>query len=97
MPMTDQPSVLDTVIITISEQSGEPVTLESKLADLDLDSLDIMSIMFNLEEELHLTFELQYDAARMSTVQEVADYISERIRTQTQTQVDEAKAAPLGH
>jgi acyl carrier protein len=77
--MTDQPSIIDTVIVVISEQSDQPVTADTTLDSIGLDSLDMVSIMIALEEELHLSFPLEYDPSVMSTVQDVADHILARL------------------
>jgi acyl carrier protein len=72
----DRPPVLDTIIVIVSEQSGAPVTADTKLDSLGLDSLDLLSICQAAEEELHLDFEMDYDPATMITVQDIADYIN---------------------
>jgi acyl carrier protein len=80
------PSVIDTVIVVISEQTNKPATIDSRLIDeLGCDSLDCLSICAALEEELHLPFQLDYDPATMTTVGDVA--------TVVQGMMNKAKAA----
>jgi acyl carrier protein len=74
------PSVIDAVIVVISEQTNKPATIDSRLIDeLGCDSLDCVSICSALEEELSLPFELDYDSATMTTVGDVANVVQDRL------------------
>lgn len=75
---TPTPSILDAIIIAVSEQSSLPVTEDSRLDDLGLDSLDMVSICLAIEEELHLPFGLDYDPVMMITVRDISNHIAER-------------------
>ena len=71
-------STSEKLIPMVAEQLGveeERVTLKAKFVDdLDADSLDVVELVMNVEEE----FQIEIDdtrAGEMETVQDVVDYI----------------------
>jgi|SRR5580692_6836716 acyl carrier protein len=68
-------SIVNAVIIVISEECNHPVTLDSRLADdLDLDSLDFVNVAQQLEERLGLGPIPDSDLFKLVTVEQVVLY-----------------------
>lgn len=74
-------AILDTTIRIIAEKAEiEPETLkpETVLADLDIQSLELAEIIFDLEDEFDIEIELNAATAwdRLKTVGDVAEAVS---------------------
>ncbi|MCD8029157.1 MAG: acyl carrier protein [Erysipelotrichaceae bacterium] len=57
-----------------SKLNGKTLTKESKLRDLGIDSLDLVDLVFELEEEIGVQFE-DDDLLQIKTVQDLLDLI----------------------
>lgn len=68
----------EAVLATVAREAGldpDKVKPESVIADLDITSLDLMSILFALEEEFGIEIAPE-DVARSWTVGEFYDYVA---------------------
>ncbi len=67
------------ICTAIAKQLRKPVTevtVDKKLKeDLNADSLDLVELMMNLEEEYHITI-ADDDLVKMQTIGDVVDYIT---------------------
>jgi acyl carrier protein len=81
-PTGDQSSsILDAIIVIVSEQSGRPATAESNLVtDLGLDSLDLVSITMAIENQYPAIGSIDYDPAAMQTCRDVAAFVENRLK-----------------
>jgi acyl carrier protein len=69
-------SIVNVVIIAVSEESGMPATLDSDLADgLNLDSLDYVNIAQQIEERFQIGPIPDSDLFRLKTVEQVVIYV----------------------
>ena len=71
--------VFQKIVDTIVDAKGidaASITPESNFKDLNVDSLDIAEMVMALEDEFGITIELE---SGVSTVQDLANLISERI------------------
>lgn len=80
--------IATTVIILISEQSGEPATMESSLIDdLGLDSLDFVNIAQVLEEEFRIGPIPDNDLFKLQTVEQVVLYVESWLRNKEKAEL----------
>ena len=73
MPVTP-----DAILATVSRESGlapDKVTLTSTFQGLDMSSLDLMSVVFALEEEFGIEI-AQEDLVRSWTLAQFTDYVA---------------------
>jgi acyl carrier protein len=80
--MTDQSqSIIDSLIVIVSEQSDCPATENSSLVnDLNLDSLDLVSVTIAIENQWPSIGEIEYDPATMETVRDLAAVVENRLK-----------------
>ena len=71
------------ICVAIAKQLRKPVaevTVNKKLKeDLNADSLDLVELMMNLEEEYHITI-ADEDLVKMQTIGDVVNYITEVLK-----------------
>ena len=71
------------ICVAIAKQVRKPVaevTVNKKLKeDLNADSLDLVELMMNLEEEYHITI-ADEDLVKMQTIGDVVNYITEVLK-----------------
>jgi acyl carrier protein len=68
--------IINFVLITVSEESGRPATLDSDMADgLDLDSLDYVNIAQQIEERFGIGPIPDSDLFKLVTVEQVVFYV----------------------
>ncbi len=71
------------ICAAIAKQLRKPVaevTVDKKLKeDLNADSLDLVELMMNLEEEYHITI-ADEDLVKMQKIGDVVNYITERLK-----------------
>ena len=77
-------AILDTARRIIADKAGmEPEALkpETLLSDLDIQSLDLAEIIFDLEDEFDIEIELNTATAwdRLKTIGDVADAVAELV------------------
>ncbi|TCD15955.1 phosphopantetheine-binding protein [Oricola cellulosilytica] len=77
-------TVLDTtkrIIAEKAELDADAIKAETVLADLDVQSLELAEIIFDLEDEFDIEIELNAAAAwqKLKTVGDVADAVSELV------------------
>jgi acyl carrier protein len=78
--MADQ-SVVDSIIVIVSEQSDLPATENSSLVnDLNLDSLDLVSVTIAIENQWPSIGEIEYDPATMETVRDLARVVESQLK-----------------
>jgi acyl carrier protein len=76
VPTFSHDSIVNAVIIAVSEESGMPATLDSDLAnDLDLDSLDYVEIAQQIEERFQIGPIPDSDLFKLRTVEQVVLYV----------------------
>lgn len=72
--------VIRNVIVEIKDIPEDQIKLESSFEeDLEADSLDIVEMLMLLEEKYDIQIP-EEDAEKMKTVQNVVDYIEEKIK-----------------
>ena len=75
----DEKKLADEICAAIAKQLRKPVaevTVTKKLKeDLNADSLDLVELMMNLEEQYHITI-ADDDLVKMQTIQDVVTYIA---------------------
>ena len=75
-PTFTHDAIVNTVIVRISEESGQPATLQSNLMDdLDLDSLDFVNVAQIMEAEFGIGPIPDSDIFKLTTVEQVVLYI----------------------
>ena len=71
------------ICVAIAKQLRKPVaevTVDKKLKeDLNADSLDLVELMMNLEEQYHITI-ADDDLVKMQTIGDVVDYITKVLK-----------------
>jgi acyl carrier protein len=86
--------ILESVLLIVSEQSGQLAGPESSLVDeLGLDSLDTLSMTQAIEEIFPKVMPLDYRPDRMITVRDVAAYVNERLEAAEAKQAAAPKVA----
>lgn len=69
------------VLVEQLDISEDEVTLSASIIDdLGADSLDVVEIIMHLEEEFDIEIPDE-EAVRIATVQQIVDYVDEKIRT----------------
>ncbi len=58
-------------------EDSSQITLQSKLEDFDVDSLDIAEIIMALEDEFDIEINDE-DVENLTTIEDIVDYISEK-------------------
>ncbi len=56
---------------------GEEVTMDKTFTDLGIDSLDLVELVMELEEEFDITID---EAENLQTVGDVVNYVSESVK-----------------
>ena len=83
MEKNDAKKLTDEVCAAIAKQLRKPVaevTVDKKLKeDLNADSLDLVELMMNLEEQYHITI-ADDDLVKMQTIGDVVNYISKVLK-----------------
>jgi acyl carrier protein len=75
-PAFSHDSIVNAVLIAVSEESGMPATLDSDLADgLNLDSLDYVNIAQQIESRFDIGPIPDSDLFKMKTVEQVVLYV----------------------
>jgi acyl carrier protein len=72
------PVIPEAILATVARESGldpDKVKMDSTLDGLDIGSLDLMSIVFALEEELNVEI-IPDDIDRTWTIAQLADHIA---------------------
>jgi nodulation protein F len=82
-------AALDTTIRIIADKAGiEPETIkpDTSLIDLDIQSLDLAEIIFDLEDEFDIEIDMNAATAwdNLKTVSDVADSVAEMIAKATE-------------
>lgn len=65
------------VLVTELSLEKEEVTLEKSFTDLGIDSLDLVELVMELEEEFDIAIE---EAENLQTVGDVVEYINEKVK-----------------
>lgn len=79
-PVDHSQSILDTIIVICSEQSDRPATASSNLVtDLGLDSLDLVSITFIIEQHWPSIGPIDHVPEFMQTVNDVALFVEAKL------------------
>lgn len=74
-------SVLDTLVVIASEQSGRVAIADALLVnDLGFDSLDCVELGLIIESTWPLVGEFEYDSMTMGTIRDVAIVVENRLR-----------------
>lgn len=74
-------SILDTLVVIASEQSGRVAIADALLVDeLGFDSLDCAELGLIIESTWPLVGEFEYDSTTMSTVRQVAAAVEAKLR-----------------
>jgi acyl carrier protein len=90
--MWSHDAIVNAVILTLSEQSGEEATMESDLADgLGLDSLDYCELAIELESVFDIGPVPDNDLFRLRTVEQLVCYVE--AWKQKQLEVNAARVA----
>jgi acyl carrier protein len=85
--------IINFVLITVSEESGKPATLDSDLADgLDLDSLDYVNIAQQIEERFGIGPIPDSDLFKLRSAEQVVLYVEAWLK-----QKSEVAAAVAAH
>lgn len=71
---------LQDILIEDYPLKRETLTREAKLADLDIDSLGVMEMLFSIEDAFRL--DVPHDKIELTTIGEVVDYIDRLIAEQ---------------
>lgn len=83
MEKNDEKKMADEICQAIAKQLRKPVaevTPVKKLKeDLNADSLDLVELMMNLEEQYHITIEDE-DLVKMQTINDVINYITKVLK-----------------
>ena len=74
-------SVLDKTVEIISEKTGidpEKIKPETELASIEIESLDLAEIIFDLEDEFDVEIEMKTATAwdNLKTIQDIADSVT---------------------
>lgn len=70
-------SIVNSVLIAVSEESGKQATLESDLqSDLNLDSLDYVKLAQHIEDTFQIGPVPDDDLFKLQTVEQVALYVA---------------------
>ena len=79
MEKIDEKKLMEEICTAIAKQLRKPVaevTATKKLKeDLNTDSLDLVELMMNLEEQYNITI-ADEDLTKLQTIQDVANYIA---------------------
>lgn len=70
----DTPKIFEIIAKTVDADPSK-ITLETKLSDLGTDSLDIVEMTLEFENELEREI-CDDDMSKLQTVQEIVDYIN---------------------
>ncbi len=86
---------LRTLLVKDYQLDPDLVTLDAELEALGIDSLGVAELLFNVEDEFHIT--LSPDAVHLFTLGDVVCFIDELIAVQhgSKTQKDEAMVLGL--
>ncbi len=83
MEKKTEKQLTDEICVAIAKQLRKPVaevTVNKKLKeDLNADSLDLVELMMNLEEEYHITI-ADDDLVKMQTIGDVVTYIAKVLK-----------------
>lgn len=83
MEKKTEKQLTDEICVAIAKQLRKPVaevTVNKKLKeDLNADSLDLVELMMNLEEEYHITI-ADDDLVKMQTIGDVVTYITKVLK-----------------
>ena len=83
MEKKDNKNLVDEICAAIAKQLRKPVaevTVDKKLKDdLNADSLDLVELMMNLEEQYHITI-ADDDLVKMQTIGDVVNYITKVLK-----------------
>ena len=79
----NEKKLIDEICGAIAKQLRKPVaevTVDKRLKeDLSADSLDLVELMMNLEEQYHITI-ADEDLVKMRTIGDVVDYITKMMK-----------------
>jgi acyl carrier protein len=80
------PTTAETLTKILTEKFSVPeekIRPEATLADLGLDSLDLIEVLFEVEDAFKISVPQDASAIRASTIQELLDTVTQLVETQS--------------
>lgn len=66
------------ILKTISGKVGQELTMDTKVADMDIDSLDLMTYIFEIEEQYGIELD-QDQLTEMNTIEDLVNSIAQKV------------------
>ncbi len=77
--MSDVESKIREIIAKEAQIDASKLTLEAKLADLEIESIDLVSVIYNIEEEYDIYIPQDDEDFKLETFRDVVDGVTELI------------------
>jgi len=77
--MSDVESKIREIIAKEAQIDASKLTLDANLADLDIESIDLVSIIYNIEEEYDIYIPQDDEQFKLETFRDVVDGVNDLI------------------